>query len=155
MLLLCKRRRLQNRSCSICGYISALTRKFCLLTYQRRWRGASSFAKKFSFALESFWYSPRNSSLFCISFLEYCAGTRPSPFEVLCKRTNGWFQVGLDRRRTDVFGTSPNYPINCCSSLRCSPCPWLNVLSRDSASVHTKSINISDNCACAKNIFLS
>jgi hypothetical protein len=84
---------------------------------------------------------------------EYCAGARRSPFEVLCKRTNGWIQVGLDRRRTDVFGTSPDYPINCYGSLRCPPCRWLNVLSRDSASMHTKSVNISDHCACARNIF--
>ena len=86
---------------------------------------------------------------------EYCAGTRRSPFEVLCKRTNGWIQVGLDRWRTAVLGTSSDYPINCCCSLRCPPCLWLNVLSRDSASVHTKWVNVSDNCACARNVFLS
>jgi len=70
MLLLCQRKRLQSLSCCICGYMSLQTRKICLLTYQRRWRGASSFTKKFSLAVESFWYSPRNSALFCISFLE-------------------------------------------------------------------------------------
>ena len=86
---------------------------------------------------------------------EYSAGTRRRPFEVLSKRTNGWIHVGLDRRRTYVLGTSPDYTINCSSSLRCPPCRWLNVLSRDSASVHTKSVKISDNCACSRYIFLS
>jgi hypothetical protein len=143
-------------SCSICSCISAQTGKFCLLTYQHRWRWASSFTKKFSLALNhsdtgrEIHLSFASCSLSCVTVWILC-GNKYSVNGLMAEARSAW----TGGEHTYVLGTSPDYPINCCSSLGLPPYRWLNVLSRDSSSVHTKSVNLSDNCACARNICLS
>ena len=136
-------------SCSICGFMSAKTGKVYLLTYRRRWRWPSLVTKKCYLAVESFWYSPRNSSLFCILLLELLHSLNSVREQDGMAESKSVWTEGEQM----FWGLLPITPlIAAVVSDLLTVGDWLYCL--ETASVHTKSVNIPDKCTCTMKVCL-